>query len=99
MFYIQAVYTFIKHEHMMQKVYLELVAKSNEMRFLKNEPERLYNNNLKTNRQKAMNFIHSTRVDKVGMMTIAISAILVELQFPFIFGERLESQNFQHILS
>lgn len=51
MFYIQAVYTFIKHEHMMQKVYLELVAKSNEMRFLKNEPERLYNNNNKTDKK------------------------------------------------
>lgn len=49
--------------------------------------------------KKTMRFNHSTRVEKVGVVTMAISLISVELQFPFIFGERVESQHFEHILS
>lgn len=77
----------------MQNVYLELAGKSKQRNWKKKrkEPELLHKNN-KTN--KTISFNYGTREEKVVMVTIAFSSILVELQFPLIFGKRVESQNF-----
>ena len=53
MLYLQATYTFIKHGHIMQNIYLELAGKSkqrNEKKKKKRKEPELLHNNSKTNK-------------------------------------------------
>lgn len=95
MLYLQATYTFIKHGHIMQNIYLELAGKSKQRNEKKKRKEKNQNYYITTAKQtKPISFKYGTREEKVVMVTIAFSPMLVELQFPLIFGKRVESQNF-----
>lgn len=73
----------------MQNIYLELAGKSKQWK------EKNQNYYITTTKQtKTTSFNYGSKEEKVVMVTIAISPILVELQFSLIVGKRVESQNF-----
>lgn len=69
------IYTFIKHEHIIQNIYLELVAKVNKKMKRMNQKD-YPKNTPQNNNQNSMIFIHDNRKEKIGRWQIAISPIL-----------------------